>query len=180
MRSIPVANPSLPRRLGLPRRGLRIAVVVATLVFALIVAISFAWPTGSKVDQVGWFNAGSASEFAINQPVRFPEHRFWLVRLESGEFIALWQKSPHRGCIVPWLPDFEFMGKKGWFRDPCYNSTWDVTGTLVFGPSPRGLDRFPVLVEDGTVRVNVKTVIQDPAGQHRHRPAIRLSAPEIL
>jgi len=165
MGTIPVANPSPSQRLRFPRRGLRIAVVLATAVIATIVVLSFAWPTGSKVDQVGWFTAGSTSDFAINEPVRFREQRFWLVRLESGEFVALWQRSPYRGCTVPWRPGFEFMGKKGWFRDPCHNDTFTIEGVHVFGPGPRGMDRFPVRIDDGIVRVNVKTVIQGPGGQ---------------
>jgi Rieske Fe-S protein len=164
MGSIPVANPSPPRRFVFPRRGIAVAVVLSAVVVGLVVVSAFAWPTGSKVDQLEWFNAGDTSDFAVNEPVRFQDHRFWLVRLDSGEFVALLTKSPHRGCTVPWRPDFEFMGKKGWFRDPCYQSTWDVTGTLVFGPSPRGMDRFPVRQDGDTVLVNVRTVIPGPGG----------------
>jgi nitrite reductase/ring-hydroxylating ferredoxin subunit len=164
MGSIPVANPSPPQRLGFPRRGLRIVVVLATITIASIVVLSFAWPTGSKVDQVTWFTVGRASDFAVSDPVRFPEQRFWLVRLESGEFIALWQKSPYRGCTIPWRPDFEFMGKKGWFRDPCHNDTFAIDGAHVFGPAPRGMDRFPVRIDKGIVSVNLQRVIQGPAG----------------
>ena len=164
MGSIPVANPSRPQRLRFPRRGFRAAVGLATLVLALIVALSFAWPSGSKVDQVSWFSAGRASDFAVNEPVRFPEHRFWLVKLGDDQFIALLTRSPYRGCTVPWRPDFEFMGKKGWFRDPCHNDTFSIDGSHVFGPAPRGMDRFPVRIEAGIVRVNVKTVVEGPGG----------------
>jgi hypothetical protein len=169
MGSIPVANPSPPQRLCLPRSGLRVAAVFATVVIASIVVLSFAWPTGSKVDQIAWLTAGSTSDFEINQPVRFREQRLWLVRLGDSEFIALKSTSPHAptpngGCVVAWRPDFEFMGKRGWFRDPCSGSTWDVAGDLAFGPASGGMDRFPVHIDDGIVRVNVKSVIQGPGG----------------
>jgi Rieske Fe-S protein len=164
MGSIPVANPSPPQRLRFPRRGLRIVVLVATVVAALIVALSYAWPTGSKVDQVTWFTAGATSDFAVNEPVRFPDQRFWLVHLGSGEFIALWQRSPYLGCTIVWRPDFEFAGKRGWFRDPCHSDTFAVDGSHAFGPAPRSMDRFPVRFDDGIVRVNVNTVIQGPGG----------------
>ena len=141
-----------------------LAIVLSTVVLGLVVVSAFAWPTGSKVDQVGWFTAGATSDFAMNEPVRFADHRFWLIKLDDDEFVALLAKSPHRGCTVPWRPDFEFMGKKGWFRDPCYQSTWDMTGRLVFGPSPRGMDRFPVRVDGDKVLVNVETVILGPGG----------------
>jgi len=113
---------------------------------------------------VSWFSAGRASDFAVNEPVRFPEHRFWLVKLGDDQFIALLTRSPYRGCTVPWRPDFEFMGKKGWFRDPCHNDTFSIDGSHVFGPAPRGMDRFPVRIEAGIVRVNVKTVVEGPGG----------------
>ena len=164
MGSIPVANPSPPRRLAFPRRAMAVAVVVSAALVGLVVVSAFAWPTGSKVDQTSWFNAGPISEFAVNDPVRFPEHRFWLVKLGDDSFVALWAKGPHRGCTVPWRPNFEFMGKKGWFRDPCSNDTFASDGSHVFGPAPRGMDRFPVSVEDGTVRVNVRTVVLGPGG----------------
>jgi len=162
MGTIPVANPTPPRRLHLPRRGMRIAALLASVLMLIVVGFAVAWPTGSKVDQVGWFNAGPTSDFAVNKPVRFPDHLFWLVRLDSGEFVALLTRSPYRGCTVPWRPDFEFMGKKGWFRDPCHNDTFTIDGSHVFGPAPRGMDRFPVRVVDGAVRVKVRTVILGP------------------
>ena len=79
MGSIPVANPSPPRRLAFPRRAIAVAVILSAVVVGLVVMSAFAWPTGSKVDQTSWFNAGPGSEFAVNEPVRFPEHRVWLV-----------------------------------------------------------------------------------------------------
>src|SRR5207253_10499459 len=51
MGTIPVANPSPPRRLGLPRRGLRVAVLMFAIVLVVAVGVGFVWPTGSKVDE---------------------------------------------------------------------------------------------------------------------------------
>ena len=178
MGSIPVANPSPPSRLALPRRGLRIAVVLFAIVIAIVVAVAFAWPTGLNVDQAGLFTAGSTSDFAINEPVRFPNQRFWLVRLESGEFAALLSRDPRSACSVPWRSDFVFAGIEGWFRDPCLGSTYDVAGKLAFGPSPRNLDRYEVRVEGGQVRVNVKTVIQEPGGPLPESPT-QIPLPEV-
>jgi hypothetical protein len=160
MGTIPVANPSPPRRLGLPRRGLRITVVLFAVVVAIVVGLAFVWPTGPKVDRpssVDWVSAGQAGDFRPFQPVLFREDRFWLVRLGETDFVALSTRDP-KGCTVPWRPDFEFLGKKSWFRDPCYSSTYDIAGRLFFGPSPRSLDRFPVRVEHGEVQV-----LPDPA-----------------
>ena len=96
---------------------------------------------------------------AGSDPQRIFEGRFWLVNLEAGTtpngeetpggVLALWTKCPHLGCTVPWNPGFNFLGRKGWFRCPCHNSTYTKEGgVLVFGPAPRPMDVFPITVED--------------------------------
>jgi hypothetical protein len=77
-----------------------------------------------------------------------------LVKLNTGEIVALSRKDP-RGCTLPWRPDFKFDNAKGWFRDPCLGSTYDLNGHKVYGPSPRGLDQYPVEVKNGNVQVLV-------------------------
>ena len=42
-----------------------------------------------------------------------------------------------------------FAGERGGFLDPCGDSRWLLSGERVFGPAPRGLDRFP-LAEGGS------------------------------
>lgn len=91
-------------------------------------------------------------------PVRIIEGRFWLENLKAGTtpngeqtpggVIALYQKCPHLGCTVPYRPDFEFQGRKGWFRCPCHGSTYTKEGgIIVAGPAPRPLDVFPLEVQ---------------------------------
>ena len=84
-------------------------------------------------------------------PVHVAEGRFWLVNIPAGEadspggLLALYQKCPHLGCTVPWRADFDFGGKKGWFRCPCHGSTFTKEGgILVSGPSPRPLDTMAI------------------------------------
>jgi len=70
----------------------------------------------------------------------------------SGEIVAFLGLSPHRGCRVEWRPDHQFEGMRGFFFDPCHNSTWLPDGRRVFGPTPRDLPRVGVEVtEDGRV-----------------------------
>jgi cytochrome b6-f complex iron-sulfur subunit len=86
-------------------------------------------------------------------PVKIFEGKFWLVNLKpeegghgsvpgspKGGLVALYQKCPHLGCSVPWRPDFDFEGSKGWFRCPCHGSTYSEGGLKVFGPAPRSMD----------------------------------------
>jgi nitrite reductase/ring-hydroxylating ferredoxin subunit len=118
------------------------------------VALATAYPTGPKIDSgPRWESFVSADELQVGQPLRIAAARLWLVKLKSGEVLALSSKDPYRGCSLPWRSDFEFDGHKGWFRDSCYGSTYDIDGKKMFGPSPRNMDRFTVRVYGGDVQV---------------------------
>ena len=102
-------------------------------------------------------------------PVKIFDGKFYLVNLKPGEgghgaipgsekggLVALYQKCPHLGCTVPWRPDFDFEGSKGWFRCPCHGSTYTKGGARVFGPAPRSMDTMLTSrsTADGSVTVN--------------------------
>ena len=160
MGSIPVANPAPLRRPHLSRRGLFVLALPLATIAVIVTVIAFAWPRSAEPAR--WIDAGSVDGLSVNEPVRVTEGRFWLVKQESDEVLALYQKDPHLGCTVPWRPDFEFQGREGWFRNPCHSETYDLTGVCRFGPCARGLDRFPVRVRDGRVQVDIARVIAGP------------------
>ena len=59
---------------------------------------------------------------------------------------ALYQRCPHLGCKPnPCLKNF-------WLECPCHGSRYDRLGTKVkgaaYGPAPRSMDRFSVIVKD--------------------------------
>jgi cytochrome b6-f complex iron-sulfur subunit len=59
---------------------------------------------------------------------------------------ALYQRCPHLGCKPnPCLKNF-------WLECPCHGSHYDRLGTKVkgaaYGPAPRSMDRFSVIVKD--------------------------------
>ncbi len=101
-------------------------------------------------------------------PRKIFEGKFYLVNLKPGEgghgavppskdggLVALYQKCPHLGCTVPWRPEFEFEGDKGWFRCPCHGSTYTRGGARVFGPAPRSMDTMEITIAgDGSLTVN--------------------------
>jgi cytochrome b6-f complex iron-sulfur subunit len=74
---------------------------------------------------------------------------------------ALSQRCPHLGCRPnPCVEDF-------WFRCPCHQSRYDRLGTKaegeLFGPAPRGMDRFAVEVDaDGVLTIDTATVTLGP------------------
>ncbi|HSP55560.1 MAG TPA: Rieske (2Fe-2S) protein [Dehalococcoidia bacterium] len=162
MGTIPVANPAPVQRPHISRRGLLVLALPLAVIAFIVIGVAFAWPAGPKVEPARWVDAGSFDALTADQPIRFPEGRSWLVKQESGEILALFHVDPHLGCLVPWRPDFEYLGRKGWFRDPCHSETYDLDGHCVFGPCVRGLDRFEVRVSDGQVEVNTAKVIPGP------------------
>lgn len=103
--------------------------------------------------------AGSVSKYPPGSKTKITAGKFWLVHLtpEQGGpgFLALWQKCPHLGCTVPWEPGFSFTdkasgeAKRGWFRCPCHQSTYDDAGVRVFGPAPRSMDRMALTITPG-------------------------------
>lgn len=103
----------------------------------------------------GALAAGAEAGFPEGEVRYFPAGRFYLTRVD-GELIALYQKCPHLGCRVP------YCESSGRFECPCHGSIFTRKGEYVTGPAPRGMDRFPLTVEDRTVTVNTGEVIEGP------------------
>jgi nitrite reductase/ring-hydroxylating ferredoxin subunit len=157
---------------------------------AVAAAASFVWPSAPATDLTHDLGAieqfppgtvttffapadGSSAPIANAVYLRFartqpggpspgPWVTFHLVRLGSGEIVALSARDPHLGCTVPYRPSFEFDGREGWFRNPCHGETYDLAGYRAFGPAPRGLDRFPLTVRDGRVIVDLAHIERGP------------------
>ena len=66
--------------------------------------------------------------------------------VRKGErVLALSMVCPHLGCQVRW------DGEQGRFGCPCHEAAFDTEGRVLFGPPPRGLDRYEVEVTDGCI-----------------------------
>jgi menaquinol-cytochrome c reductase iron-sulfur subunit len=71
----------------------------------------------------------------------------WLVR--KGDAVTAWSVTcPHLGCAVGLR-----SGAPG-FNCPCHDSSFDVDGRRLDGPSPRDLDTLAAKIEDGFVLVD--------------------------
>ena len=115
-------------------------------------------------------------EYLEHWPVFFRLDNFYLT-VEDDEFVALYAFDPNptsrrQGCIVEWLSDFEFQGRTGWFRDPCFGSTYDHSGKLASGPSPRDMDRFAVEIRAGYVYVDTRQVLCAPDVECERAPRL--------
>jgi cytochrome b6-f complex iron-sulfur subunit len=109
--------------------------------------------------------AGAIADFPPGTKTKVREGKFWLVNLTEAQggpgLLALWQKCPHLGCVVPWEERFRFVEPssgdvtEGWFRCPCHQSTYDHAGVRVYGPAPRSMDRMALRVtKDGFIEVD--------------------------
>lgn len=116
--------------------------------------VAFLLPRVAEGEFGSIVTAGAVDDFPANSVTPFNQARFYLSRLADGGFLALYRKCTHLGCSVPWeQPDNQFLC-------PCHASTFDARGDVLNPPAPRALDLFPVIIEDGLVKVDTGTVIQ--------------------
>jgi cytochrome b6-f complex iron-sulfur subunit len=138
-------------------------------------SVAFLWPPkseggfGSAVKTPESLDDIKASITEKRVPFYVPEARSYLViypaeSLEAARTVyeprvvegmeklgvtALYQKCVHLGCRVPWCDSSQ------WFECPCHGSKYNRVGEKRGGPAPRGLDRWPIdLNDDGTVTIN--------------------------
>lgn len=149
-------------------RGSRLLLVslLALGVASIAGALIFAWPHVRSAKT--HFDLGSVDGYDIGSVTQVPAGRFYLVRLGQDEFVAISWRTPgtYRQCTIPWRPTFLWPDpenggalRAGWFRDPCSGSTFDKDGTRVFGPSPRGLDRYVVSIVGGQIAVDTSRYV---------------------
>ncbi len=143
----------------------RVAVTVTGVGTVAGVAILTAWLLWFSESEDSQFDLGPMDAFEVGSVTTVEQGKFHLARLSQEEFVALSWVDPHMGCMVRWRADFVWPTsgngeqKKGWFRNGCHGETYDTAGRLVFGPSPRDLDRFAVSIEDGRIIVDTSTYV---------------------
>jgi cytochrome b6-f complex iron-sulfur subunit len=78
-------------------------------------------------------------------PVSEPAGRFHVSYVNEG-LVVLFGVCTHLGCLPKWV-DTNHR-----FECPCHGSKYNLDGTYIEGPAPRGLDRFEMTVtfNDGT------------------------------
>lgn len=175
--------PPEPEAVGVSRRQFfnRSAVTLMTVGSATfgVAIIGFLWP-GSAGGFGGLITLGRRSELdgMIDEGqgfAYFPGAQTWLTKypgaalgaarsvysppeltaMEAG-YVALWQTCPHLGCRVP-----ECVTSQ-WFECACHGSQYNRVGEHKGGPAPRGMDRFPVVVDGDTITVDTSEVIDGP------------------
>jgi len=105
-------------------------------------------PKATKVKD-NFIAAGQAENFAANSVTAVPAGQFYLTRQGDGSFLALSRTCTHLGCSVPW----DEKARK--FICPCHGSSFDIAGRALTPPATRGLDSYPLRIENGTILVNI-------------------------
>lgn len=80
----------------------------------------------------------------------------WLVRKNSGEIIAFDPRCTHALCRYEWS---ESAAR---FACRCHEGFFALDGTVLSGPPPRALGRFPVRLVEGGIEVDVPSDFQTP------------------
>ena len=120
-------------------------------------------------------NVGPASDYAVGSPVYHESDRFWVVKLASGEMLALYDRDPLTGCTVPWDPNYVMLGITGWFRDACSRSVYDLQGGCFEGACVIGMNRLSI--KEDTTGDFVVDMNNGGAGPIRTPGATPLSQP---
>ena len=95
MGSIPVANPSPPRRWRFSRRVIPLAFLALVLVAVVAIGAAIVWPSDGGDSE--WITVARAGDLRVNDPL-LVEGDAYLVLLESGEILALSIIDSHLGA----------------------------------------------------------------------------------
>jgi nitrite reductase/ring-hydroxylating ferredoxin subunit len=133
--------------------------------------LSFLKP-GWADDYTGTIFVGRIDEFQIGDVRRVGEAKLFVTRVPEG-FIALSWRCGYRSCTIRWeedapaLPGDQGFAQKGRFTCSCRCSQFDRYGRLLQGPGPSTLDRYPVRIENGRIKVEAlpsKLIVREWAG----------------
>jgi nitrite reductase/ring-hydroxylating ferredoxin subunit len=111
-------------------------------------------------------NLGDPATYKPDTATYISDGRLFVANTGSRLF-ALSQKCPHLGCRVP------FCDSSGRFECPCHGSKYNLGGEWIEGPAPRGMDRYQLTLEGGTLVADTSKLISGPQrGANRFfRPA---------
>jgi cytochrome b6-f complex iron-sulfur subunit len=131
-------------------KGLGIVAVLEVL--GIITGFLFSGKSRNTASPKQLLEAGPVASFGLNTVSSFMGGRFYLAHLQDGGFIALSLRCTHLGCAVTWEDE------KKRFICPCHSSAFDINGEVLNPPAPRALDYYPVMIENGTVKVDIGTL----------------------
>jgi Rieske Fe-S protein len=84
------------------------------------------------------------------------ESTTWLVRWASGDVTAFDPRCTHARCTYRWSPD----GAR--FQCNCHDGQFALDGSVLAGPPPKPLNRFPVRLVGDVIEIDVPGDFQAP------------------
>lgn len=123
-------------------------------IIAMSAAFMFSGKTSRNASSVQLLEAGPVDSFEPNTVSAFMGGRFYLARQQDGGFIALSLRCTHLGCSITWEED------KQRFICPCHSSAFDISGEVLNPPAARALDYYPVIIENGMVKVDIGNLVE--------------------
>lgn len=150
--SVQIPQERISRRdfFGMAWKGLGILAVLEGL--GMISAYIFTGKNKRNSRLTKMQDAGPADSFVPGSVTAFMGGRFYLARMQDGGFIALSLRCTHLGCSVTWEKE------KNRFICPCHSSAFDIGGEVLNPPAARALNYYPVLIENGIVKVDIGTI----------------------
>jgi Rieske Fe-S protein len=149
----------VPRRDVLALLGTGGAVVATGGLSALLAACSAQGPTTVtlSIDPAS-LTPGQPVEvpFSIQSGGQAVAGSTWLVKAPSGELVAFDPRCTHARCAYAW------DDASAQFACHCHPGLFRVDGSVISGPPPRPLDRFPARVVGNTVQVDVPAGFTTP------------------
>lgn len=122
-----------------------------------VVSMSFLIPGNRKQRKINanqLKTAGNVIDFKSNSVTPFRDGKYYLIRMKDNGFLALSLKCSHLGCAVVWNENQQE------FVCPCHASVFDIKGDVKRSPASRALDFFPVIIEQGMVKVDTSQAIR--------------------
>jgi len=109
----------------------------------------------ASVAQGATINLGNPSSYKPDTATYVTAGRLFVANTGTRIF-AISQKCPHLGCRVP------FCYSSGHFECPCHGSKYDIGGEWIEGPAPRGMDRYVLKLNGGSLEVDTSKVLTGP------------------
>jgi len=131
---------------GMVWKGL--GILAAIEVSGMMIAYFFSGKSNHILKTKQLIEAGPVDSFTPGTVTAFMGGRFYLARQKDGGFIALSLRCTHLGCSITWEED------KHRFICPCHSSAFDMSGEVLNPPAARALNYYPVLIENGLVKVD--------------------------
>jgi hypothetical protein len=169
--SAPPTPPSDESQPDEPRRGRRLGgcllwfTVAGFVLFALFIVLGLAFSDGDGAapGDSGAFNAGPAENYLRGEVSHLEQQRVFVVRLNDGAFVALYDKSSKQqeidsNCRVRWEDNAnlggvigQLPGFNGAFAENCEGTrgVWRADGERAYGAGYGDLDRFQTQIDAG-------------------------------